>query len=99
MSNFNNTPLPEINDLARNLWNNHVSECGKDHDLAELYAEDRNNVLDAKMLFQTSQIAKLVKDVDLMDTSIREAIVIAFAKDLGVDWVQDTFGYDLNGFV
>ena len=99
MSNFNNTPLPEINDLARNLWMNHVSEIGKDDDLAEAYAEDRKDVLDAKMLFQTSQIAKLVKDVDLMDTSIRESIVIAFAKDLGVDWVHDTFGYDLNGFV
>ena len=38
--------LENLTKLEKNLWKSHVEFVGVDHDMAEMYAEDRNDVID-----------------------------------------------------
>ena len=44
-------------------------------------------------------VKQLNRYVELMDTAPREEVLVALAKDKGVQYVAETFGYDLEGWV
>jgi hypothetical protein len=46
-------------------------------------------------LFATGKINQLNNKLNNLDTSIREGIVIAFAEDLGAEWVKNALGYEV----
>jgi hypothetical protein len=64
--------------------------------MANFYAQDRSDVIEAKSLYFADKADEFRTHIDRLDTFIREAIVIAFAKDLGSDWVLKNLGYEVN---
>ena len=96
---INNTPMIAMNDLARSYWNEHVRELGVDNEMSEMYAADRNDVMDVKALYIAGLYEEMKTKVDYLDTIVREAVVIAMAKDAGIGFVYDTLGYDVKGYV
>ena len=65
-------------------------------DFAEMYREDRDDFKKAVALFRQSDAEALSQHVDYMDTSPREELVVAFAKDLGTQFIELTLGYELR---
>lgn len=65
-------------------------------DFAEMYREDRDDFKKAVALFRQSDAEALSQHIDYMDTSPREEIVMAFAKDLGAKFVALTLGYEIR---
>ena len=88
--------LENLYKLEKSLWNSHVEFMGVDNDLAEMYAEDRNDVIRCKELFQVGKLNQLNNKLNHLDTHIREGIVVAFAKDLGEEWVMNALGYEVR---
>ena len=82
--------------LEKNLWKSHVEFVGVDHDMAEMYAEDRNDVLEVKDRYKRGHMGSLRTFIDRMDTHPREGVVMAFAADLGEDWVLKNLGYEVR---
>ena len=88
--------LENLTKLEKNLWNAHVEFMGVDNDMAEMYAEDRNDVIEAKYRYKRGHMGSLRSFIDRMDTHPREGVVMAFAADLGEDWVYDNLGYEVR---
>jgi hypothetical protein len=87
--------LENLNKLERSLWNSYVEFVGRDDDMAEMYAADRNDVLDVKAFYFAGLLNELKVKIDRMDTHPREGVVCAFAEDLGEDWVFENLGYEV----
>jgi len=88
--------LENIVDLEKNLMQDVIAHEGKDREMANWYAQDRNDVIAAKELYHADKITDLKAHVEDLDTFIRDAIVMAFAADLGGDWVADNLGWDVR---
>jgi len=87
--------LKNLYKLERNLWNKMVAYEGVDKEMAEFKAMDRNDVITAKELYQAGEYEMLKGHIDYLDTYIREAVVMAFVDDLGVDWVENNLGWSV----
>ena len=88
--------LENVVKLESDLMQDVIANEGIDKEMANFYAQDRNDVIKAKHLHNSGEIAELAKHINSLDTFIREGIVIAFAKDLGNDWVSENLGWSVN---
>jgi hypothetical protein len=87
--------LENVVALEQSLMQDVIEYEGVDQGMANMYAQDRNDVIEAKNLHNAGDIASLSNHIYYLDTSIREGIVVAFAKDLGKDWVLKNLGYEV----
>lgn len=76
-----------------------MKECnywfGRDHEMSEGCAADRNDVIEARNLFRKCETEMLIGHLDHMDTCVRERTIMAFAADMGNDWVRNTLGWNV----
>src|SRR6056300_43390 len=96
---INTTPMVAMNDLAKVYWTGHVRELGVDHEMAEMYASDRNDVNDVKALYIAGLYEEMKIKINCLDTIVREEVIIAMGKDVGAQFVSDTLGWDVRGWV
>lgn len=94
----NTTPLDSVIAVIQDYYSCYIAEIEADDkdDMASLYDEDMKEAQTALELYRTGQHAQLKQHIDGMDTSPREAVVVAFGKDLGPKWVSDTLGWDIR---
>lgn len=90
------TYLKAVTKFEKDLWNSHVEHMGVDDGMAEMYAADRNDVINAKELFYDDKFVTLASHINHMDTHPREGLVMAFAEDLGEAWVLENLGWRIN---
>ena len=88
--------LENVVALEKDLMQDVIANEGIDKEMANFYAQDRNDVIEAKDLHNAGKIAELSTHIDRLDTFLREGIVVAFAKDLGNDWVAENLGYEVR---
>ena len=88
--------LENLYKLEKSLWNSHVEFMGVDNDMAEMYAADRNDVIEVKDRFNRGHMGSLKTFIDRMDTHPREGVVMALAADLGEDWVEENLGWSVR---
>jgi len=88
--------LENLTKLEKNLWKEIVAYEGVDKEMQNFVAQDRNDVIEAKQLFNAGEFARLKDHIDYMDTYPREGVVMAFVADLGEGWVFENLGYTVN---
>jgi len=88
--------LENLTKLEKGLWNLHVEMMGVDNDMSEMYAQDRNDVIEVKDRFNRGHMGSLKSFIDRMDTHPREGVVVALAADLGEDWVEENLGWSVR---
>ena len=88
--------LENVVNLESSLMQNVIEFEGVDQEMANMYAQDRNDVIEAKSLYFADKANEFRTHIDRLDTSIREGIVIAFAQDLGEEWVLNNLGYEVR---
>ena len=88
--------LENVVNLESSLMQNVIEFEGVDQEMANMYAQDRNDVIEAKSLYFADKANEFRTHIDRLDTSIREGIVIAFAQDLGEKWVLNNLGYEVR---
>ena len=88
--------LENLTKLEKSLWNSHVEFMGVDNGMAEMYAQDRNDVIEVKERFNRGHMGSLKTFIDRMDTHPREGVVVALAMDLGEDWVEENLGWSVR---
>lgn len=88
--------LENVVALEASLMQDVIANEGVDQGMANMYAQDRNDVIEAKSLYFADKANEFRTHIDRLDTSIREAIVVAFAEDLGSDWVLKNLGYEVR---
>jgi hypothetical protein len=88
--------LKNIVKLESDLMQEVIAHEGVDREMANYYAQDRNDVIQSRELYNDGKIADLKKHVDYLDTCIRDGVVMAFVADLGNDWVYNNLGYEVR---
>jgi|TARA_B000000557_G_C20649261_1_gene389845 hypothetical protein len=84
---------------------NEYHELANEHaELQDLYIEDAQKFETVQRLLEMQHlrgvpVKQLNRYVEQMDTAPREEVLVALAKDKGVQYVAETFGYDLEGWV
>ena len=87
--------MKNLNALIKSLKENAKSDWAIREDMASMYIQDANDATTVGKLLK-SNIDEAAKFITLLDTSIREGIVIAVAKDMGNDWVMENLGWDVR---
>tara|TARA_B100001287_G_scaffold268014_1_gene263795 strand:+ start:453 stop:731 length:279 start_codon:yes stop_codon:yes gene_type:complete len=87
--------LENVVKLENQLMQDVIANEGIDNEMANFYAQDRNDVIKAKDLHNAGKIAELKQHVDYLDTYIREGVVMAFVADLGSEWVEENLGWSV----
>lgn len=87
--------MKNLNALIKSLKQNAKSDWAIREDMASMYIQDANDATTVGKLLK-SNIDEVAKFINLLDTSIREGIVIAVAKDMGNDWVMENLGWDVR---
>lgn len=88
--------LKNVVEMENSLMKDVIEFEGVDQEMANFYAQDRNDVIEAKHLHNSGKITELAKHINSLDTIIREGLVIAFAKDNGNDWVEENLGWSVK---
>ena len=91
---FDKTFLKAVPELIEK-HDQYAIEARFDQDMVELYESDRDDFMSCLSMFRNRQIPALRKFIDEMDTGPRDGIVLAFASDLGADWVRDNLGWNV----
>ena len=87
--------MKNLNALIKSLKENAKSDWAIREDMASMYIQDANDATTVGKLLK-SNIDEVAKFINLLDTSIREGIVIAVAKDMGNDWVMENLVWDVR---
>lgn len=86
------TPLNSVAQLVAD----YKDYASQDQDLSEMYEDDAKDFHKAISLFRQSDAEALAQHVQFMDTHPREALVVAFNKDLGNQFVESVLGYSVR---
>ena len=87
--------MKTLNALIKDLKENAKSDWAFQEEMTDMYIQDANDATTVGKLLK-SNIDEVAKFINLLDTSIREGIVIAVAKDMGNDWVMENLGWDVR---
>jgi len=78
-----------INDLMQDVIRNE----GVDNEMANFYAQDRNDAMDVKALIISENFKLAREKLEKMDTYPRENLIFCLIEDLGADKVKENLGY------
>ena len=87
--------MKNLNALIKDLKENAKSDWAFQEEMTDMYTQDANDATTVGKLLK-SNIDEAAKFISLLDTSIREGIVIAVAKDMGNDWVMENLGWEVR---
>ena len=87
--------MKNLNVLIKSLKQKAKSDWAIREDMSSMYIQDANDATTVGKLLK-SNIDEAAKFISLLDTSIREGIVIAVAKDMGNDWVMENLGWEVR---
>ncbi len=73
-----------------------IELAGNYGEFYDMYIDDVLDIEKAVSLYEAADPKGLAKHIDQMDTSPREDLVVAFANDLGKDFVADVLGYEVR---
>ena len=65
-------------------------------DMSDMYKQDAKDFKDILKMIKDKNFSGAKKLIQFMDTLPREGVLIAIARDLGNDWVEENFEYEVR---
>tara|TARA_S200002703_G_scaffold107140_1_gene93066 strand:+ start:146 stop:409 length:264 start_codon:yes stop_codon:yes gene_type:complete len=87
--------MKNLNALIKSLHEEAKSDWAIKDKVADMYHQDAKDATTAGKLIK-SNFNEAAEFISLLDTSIREAIIIAIAKDKGNNWVEQNLGWSVQ---
>jgi len=87
--------MKNLNALIKSLHAEAKSDWAIKDKIDDMYRQDAKDATTAGKLIK-SNFNEAAEFISLLDTSIREAIIIAIAKDKGNDWVEQNLGWSVR---
>ena len=95
----NKMEFRNLTKLITELKNDAKSDWAIQEDMASMYQQDADDAQEVMDLINAPKDATnnyVRKYINRLDAVIREAIIIALAKDLGSDWVASELHWEVN---
>ena len=87
--------MKNLNALIKDLKAEASQDWAIKEKVADMYHQDAEDATTAGKLIK-SNLNEAAEFISLLDTSIREAIIIAIAQDKGNDWVEQNLGWSVR---
>ena len=87
--------MKNLNVLIEDLHEEAKSDWAIKDKVADMYHQDAKDATTVGKLLK-SNIGEAAEFISLLDTSIREAIIIAIAQDKGNNWVEQNLGWSVR---
>ena len=87
--------MKNLNVLIEGLHAEAKSDWAIKDKVADMYHQDAKDATTVGKLLK-SNIGEAAEFISLLDTSIREAIIIAIAQDKGNNWVEQNLGWSVR---
>ena len=65
-------------------------------DMADMYKQDAKDFKDILNMIKDKNFSGAKKLIQFMDTLPREGVLVAIARDLGNDWVEENLEYEVK---
>ena len=65
-------------------------------DMSDMYKQDAKDFKDILNMIKDKNFSGAKKLIQFMDTLPREAVLVAIARDLGNDWVEENLEYEVR---
>jgi hypothetical protein len=87
--------MKNLNALIKSLHEEAKSDWAIKDKVDDMYLQDAKDATTVGKLLK-SNIVEAAEFIRLLDTSIRESIVVSVAKDRGNDWVEQNLGWSVR---
>jgi hypothetical protein len=87
--------MKNLNALIKSLHEEAKSDWAIKDKVDDMYLQDAKDATTVGKLLK-SNIDEAAEFIRLLDTSIRESIVVSVAKDRGNDWVEQNLGWSVR---
>ena len=87
--------MENLNALINQLHNNAEKDWAIQEDMSSMYIDDANDAQIVLDLIEEGDVKSARELIKLMDTSIRESVIIAIAKDHGSVWTAINLGWEV----
>ena len=87
--------MENLNALINQLHNNAQKDWAIQEDMSSMYIDDANDAQIVLDLIEEGYVKSARELIKLMDTSIRESVIIAIAKDHGSVWTAINLGWEV----
>ena len=65
-------------------------------DMSDMYKQDAKDFKDILNMIKDKNFSGAKKLIQFMDTLPREGVLVAIARDLGSDWVEENLEYEVR---
>ena len=65
-------------------------------DMSDMYKQDAKDFKDILKMIKDKNFSGAKKLIQFMDTLPREGVLVAIARDLGNDWVEENLEYEVR---
>ena len=88
--------MKHLNNLIKGTIEDSKAPWAISEDMSDMYKQDAKDFKDVLKMIKDKNFSGAKKLIQFMDTLPREGVLVAIARDLGNDWVEENLEYEVR---
>jgi len=88
--------MKHLNNLIKGTIEDSKAPWAISEDMSDMYKQDAKDFKDILKMIKDKNFSGAKKLIQFMDTLPREGVLVAIARDLGNDWVEENLEYEVR---
>ena len=88
--------MKHLNNLIKGTIEDSKAPWAISEDMVDMYKQDAKDFKDILNMIKDKNHSGAKKLIQFMDTLPREGVLVAIARDLGNDWVEENLEYEVR---
>ena len=88
--------MKHLNNLIKGTIADSKAPWAISEDMSDMYKQDAKDFKDVLKMIKDKNFSGAKKLIQYMDTLPREGVLVAIARDLGNDWVEENLEYEVR---
>tara|TARA_Y100001937_G_scaffold89021_1_gene120345 strand:- start:43 stop:312 length:270 start_codon:yes stop_codon:yes gene_type:complete len=88
--------MKHLNNLIKGTIEDSKAPWAISEDMVDMYKQDAKDFKDILNMIKDKNFSGAKKLIQFMDTLPREGVLVAIARDLGNDWVEENLEYEVK---
>ncbi len=88
--------MKHLNNLIKGTIADSKAPWAISEDMSDMYKQDAKDFKDVLKMIKDKNFSGAKKLIQFMDTLPREGVLVAIARDLGNDWVEENLEYEVR---
>ena len=88
--------MKHLNNLIKGTIADSKAPWAISEDMSDMYKQESKDFKDVLKMIKDKNFSGAKKLIQFMDTLPREGVLVAIARDLGNDWVEENLEYEVR---